>query len=331
VTSTTVAANGGADTPAKPSAGCGTSTAKTGETTGTMTIDGVQRTYYVHVPPAHDGKKPVPVVLDFHGYMEGAAIQRVLSQFEPYGDKHGFVTVTPQGAGKVPKWIFNADATTIDTSTKNPDAVFINQLLDKVEKDLCVDEARVYSTGLSNGGMMTSWLACIMSDRITAAAPVAGLVAVAPCKSTRPVPMLAIHGTKDPFLPYNGGVGPGVALLKTDSGKPLAGAAAGTGNSQLDLIKTTIPQRATAWAKRNGCTDAAPTKKQVTKSVVLSTWHCPTGAEVELYTVVGGGHAWPGSKFSQSIASIVGPTTTEVNADDLIWNFFQQHALPASN
>jgi polyhydroxybutyrate depolymerase len=326
---TTTVANGGPDTPARPSEGCGTSTAKTGESTGTIAIDGVERSYYLHVPPGHHGTKPLPLLFDFHGYMEGAAIQRALSKFESYGDAHGFVTVTPQGAGKVPKWIFNADATAIDTSTKNPDYVFTSRLLDKIEQDLCIDEARVYSTGLSNGGMMSSWLACVMSDRVAAVAPVAGLVAVSPCKPSRAVPMLAIHGTKDPFLPYDGGVGPNVSLLKTDNGKPLG--AATSGSSQLDMIKTTIPQRAAAWAKRNGCSAAAPTEKQVTKSVTLMTWHCPTGAEVELYTVEGGGHAWPGSKFSQTIASIVGPTTMEVNADDLIWSFFERHALPASN
>ena len=144
--------------------------------------------------------------------------------------------------------------------------------------------------------------------------------------------MLAIHGTKDPFLSYGGGIGPGVALLKTDSGKPLVGAADSASNkAQTGLLQLSMPERAARWAKRNGCTDAAPTKKKVTTHVIRSSWHCPTGAEVELYTVIGGGHAWPGSKLSQAAASIVGWTTMEINADDVIWKFFQQHALPASN
>jgi polyhydroxybutyrate depolymerase len=51
---------------------------------------------------------------------------------------------------------------------------------------------------------------------------------------------------------------------------------------------------------------------------------------VEFLIVEGGGHSWPGSRFSRSLEKIVGPTDTTIDADDLIWHFFQRFQLPAS-
>jgi polyhydroxybutyrate depolymerase len=66
----------------------------------------------------------------------------------------------------------------------------------------------------------------------------------------------------------------------------------------------------------------------IAADVTLLPFDCAPQAEVELYRIEGGGHAWPGSAFSASIASVIGPTTSSIDANELIWSFFAAHALP---
>jgi polyhydroxybutyrate depolymerase len=97
------------DVDPRPSAGCGASAASTfgaGQVKVTLDSGGVERWYMRHVPPAHDGTTPVPVVVDLHGYSEGAEVHATVSGLGAYGDDQGFVTLTPhgQGQGPVPLW-----------------------------------------------------------------------------------------------------------------------------------------------------------------------------------------------------------------------------------
>lgn len=81
------------------------------------------------------------------------------------------------------------------------------------------------------------------------------------------------------------------------------------------------------WAERNGCDDAAPDEEAVADDVTLLTFPCPAGAEAELYRVDGGGHSWPGSEFLADAEAEVGPTTMSISADEIMWDFFEQHPL----
>jgi polyhydroxybutyrate depolymerase len=280
------------------------------------TSGGVARWYYRHVPPSYTGTKPMPVVIDLHGYEEGATIHTKMSALGPFGDTHGFVTITPEGSGTtVPFW---------NTDLHGRDIKFIGDLIDEVEKTLCVDQRRVFVTGLSNGAFMTSAVACAYSKRIAAAAPVAGIEDIAGCTFARPVPVIAFHGTADPFVSYTGGLGSkALALPAADgSGKTLA---------QSGLPKNaskgpSIPQVTADWAKRNGC-GTTPSDRPVTADVTLISFPCPPGADVDLERITGGGHAWPGSAFSQAIAATVGKTTMTISADAIIWQFFEAHPL----
>ena len=84
----------------------------------------------------YPGQKPVPVVVDLHGYSEGATVHRLMSGMATLGATAGFITVTPQGQGPVPRW---------DTAlTGSPDVAFIGAMLDQVEAQHCVDLNRVY-------------------------------------------------------------------------------------------------------------------------------------------------------------------------------------------
>jgi polyhydroxybutyrate depolymerase len=311
--STTVAA---ADVAAQPSAGC-TATTKIapGEVKVNTTSDGAARWYYRHVPPSYNGTKAMPLVIDLHGYSEGAAIHTKMSMLGPFGDTHGFVTLTPEGGGTaVPLW---------DTDLKSADVKFIGNLLDEAERTLCVDQRRIFVTGLSNGAFMTSAVACAYSTRVAAVAPVAGIRDISGCKFARPVPVLAFHGTADPFVAYTGGLGPKALQLPSPDGKGTLG---GSGAATDQTKGPSIPQITADWAKRNGC-GTTPTDSKLTSDVTTIRFPCPAGADVVLERITGGGHAWPGSAFSQAIASVVGKTTMTISADQMIWTFFEAHPL----
>jgi polyhydroxybutyrate depolymerase len=309
-----------ADVDPRPSAGCGSSTVGAGQEKVTVASGGVERWYLRHVPPAHDSTTPVPVVVDLHGYSEGAEVHAMVSGLGPYGDEQGFVTVTPhgQGRGPVPLW---------DTTPGGPDQVFLEAMLDDVEASLCVDTARVFVTGLSNGAMMTSTLACALSDRIAAAAPVAGVTEVAGCSPDRPVPVVAFHGTDDGFLAYDGGFGPQVASLPSPDGQGTLGDMAAEPDGSSEAGGPSVPEVVADWAGRNGCDDAAPEEAAIADDVTLLSFACPAGAEAELYRVEGGGHSWPGSELLANVDNIVGHTTMSISADEVMWEFFEQHPL----
>jgi polyhydroxybutyrate depolymerase len=300
---------------AQPSSGCSAAAVPPGETKVTLTSGGADRWFFQHVPPQESATTPLPLIIDLHGYSEGAQVHTAMTGLGTYGDSHGFITVTPQGAGPVAMW---------DTTIGGTDLAFIGDLMDHEEQTLCVDERRVFTTGLSNGAFMTSAVACQFASRVAAVAPVAGISEIKGCAPSRPVPVVAFHGTADQFVSYDGGLGPAVANLPNASGAGKIGDAATAGSAAKG---PSVPQITSAWAIRNGCT-AKPTDTTVTSDVTLIGYSCPPGDDVELYRVTGGGHAWPGSQFSVDIAAVIGKTTMTISADDIIWKFFQNHPLP---
>ncbi len=316
-TSTTSPANPAAVAPV-PSSGCGTSSVRAGETKETLAAPAGERWYFRHVPPAHDGTTPVPLVLDLHGYSEGATVHQLMSGLGGFGDEHGFVTITPQGTGPVAQW---------DTALDGPDVKFVGDLLDTVEEQLCVDTMRIYVTGLSNGAFMTSAVACAYSERVAAVAPVAGVRDLPGCHFDRAVPIVAFHGTADGYVSFEGGLGEkGLDLPAPDgSGRSIRDVA---GPEQLRDAGGTksVPEIMQAWGHRNGCGRGAK-EHSVAADVVEVAYDCPPAAATELYRIEGGGHSWPGSDFSVSIGKIVGKTTTSVSADEIMWKFFVAHPL----
>lgn len=167
---------------------------------------------------------------------------------------------------------------------------------------------------------MSSAVACGLGDRVAAVAAVAGIRDPKGCTFSRPVPVIAFHGTADTFVSYEGGLGPSVANLPTGGGGTLGASAVTTDGPSVEQI-------AAAWAGRNGCVHAPPTSTVVANDVTLLAFDCPADAPVELYRIEGGGHAWPGSEFSRSIESIVGITTFSIDATALMWAFFAAHPL----
>jgi polyhydroxybutyrate depolymerase len=297
-----------------PSPGCGPS--KVGALDAqrrTITVAGEERFYLLTTPPAHDGRTPLPLVLDFHGLGEGAQVHTQMSAFGALAKQEGFVVAFPHGTGTPVRWNVSPPP------EPNPDLQFVDRLLEALGRDLCVDTSRVYSTGLSFGAIMTSFLACNRANRFAAIAPVAGITF---CGPERPIPVVTFHGTADPILRFNGGVGaiPGISGPATPS-------AATTTTAPADLDGEGYPATVAKWAARNGC-DPTPTDTKVSDEVLHRVYRCPAGQDVEFYILTGGGHVWPGSEFSRSIESIVGYTTFDVTATKVAWEFFRRFQLP---
>ncbi|MFM7064891.1 MAG: alpha/beta hydrolase family esterase [Actinomycetes bacterium] len=262
---------------------------------------------YLSVPPQADGQRPLPLVMDLHGYSEGADVHLQFTKMEDLGRAKGFLTLVPQGSGDVPFWnSFGRPA---------PDDVgYLTSLVDQVASTECVDLNRVYVDGMSNGAFMTSLLACERPGVFAAAVTVAGLQFPEGCAGGPPVPVMAVHGTDDDYVRYEGGFGDGVRSLGVD---PAMADTAGRNMS--------VPDAAAAWARRNRCTaGAAPSSNKVGSDVQLMQWP-GCAASVQLYVVAGGGHSWPGSEFAANLGDVVGRTSMSVDATDLAWRFFEAH------
>jgi len=282
--------------PGPAPATCSGKDALTGDLDWTLKVGGMDRVAHVHVPKGYDRTKASPVVLSFHGYTSNGTQQNLLARMTDKADSANFIAVHPEGTGSSPSW--NAGACCGDAATNAVDDVgFVSALIDELESKLCVDAHRVFATGMSNGGFLSHRLACELSSRIAAVAPVAGVLGMATCTPTRPISVFHFHGTLDPLVPYDGSTSMGFgSVLQTMSG----------------------------WATRNGCS-ATPRETSKKGDVTCTTYDgCKDGAEVNLCTVTGGGHTWPGGLPVPSL----GYTTTDIVATDAMWDFFVKHPLP---
>lgn len=248
-------------------------------------------------------------MVDLHGYIEGAAIHAANSRIEISAETDGYVAVTPQGTGAAPYW--NAGP----TADGPDDLAFLGALLDDVGTDLCIDLGRIYATGLSNGAMMTSLLACRMADRFAGIGMVAGLMMPHDCHPSRAVPLVVFHGTADPLVSYDqDGPSPGSSTLPF------------TPEAQHNFDAVHFQATTTAfrqWGELDGCATTAPAERiaaDVTRTVSSG---CRDGATLTLYTIEGGGHTWPGSPFLAGNDSILGPTTVSIDANAVQWAAFR--------
>lgn len=277
-----------------------------------MTSSGVSRTYKQYLPASYT-VSPTPLIIDLHGYTEGNAVHAVNSNLGATAEKDGFIVVTPQGNGKIPYW--NA----VPTPGAPDDLRFISDLIDEVGKNVCIDPARVFLTGYSNGAFMSSLAACRLADKVAAIAPIAGLRWPDGCNPSRPMPIVAFHGTADPLVHYDGSPSDAAAKLPTD--------AESKKNLMDGLTFAPLEDNLKKWATNESCTPDPSTTPVTDHVKLLKYTGCKNGSVVEMYVIDGGGHTWPGSAFSATIANVVGPTTMEIDANDLMWKFFEEHPL----
>lgn len=278
-----------------------------------LMIDDAVR-WFLMSAPASDGE-PEPLVVDLHGLAEGAQIHSTMTGYGPFAQENGFVVAFPHGQGEPVRWTTARGA--------NQDLALVDAVVDHVAGERCIDLGRVYATGLSNGAMMTSFLACERSDVFAAVAPIGGIVMPEGCDPDRPVPVLTTHGTADEILLFNGGVGD----LGFLGGEPSGDTPTTTTTvPPTDLDGPGYPATVAEWAALNGCRDDH-VDTEVSAEVIHRVYDCPPEGATEFYIVLGGGHSWPSSEFSAGISDVVGPTTFDIDATAMAWEFFRRFAL----
>jgi len=309
----------------RPSSGCsqGSSSPASSAPATTFPFDAAGDSgFYLIDGPRVGATVALPLAFDLHAYLETAQSADLVTGLSAYGKAHGFITVTPQVQEVVPHW---------DVRPGSSDRAFIVALLDHVEATRCVNLRRVYMVGYSNGAFMTSSLVCELGGQLAAVATVAGIQAPANCHPKRPVPVIAFHGTADPLVPYlGGGMTPAAKAMAGPDGTGTFGSLEGTSAvAGIAPLTAPIPTELAHWASRNHCS-LHPTLSKAATGVTLISYQCPNHQTVELYRENGDGHTWPGSELTNlpSVRATLGPTTFAINADKLIWAFFQAHMLP---
>jgi polyhydroxybutyrate depolymerase len=282
-----------------------------GDHTRTLEVGGRTRSYLVHVPASYDGATAWPVVLAFHG---GGGNARSMARFcglSQKADEAGFLVVYPNGTGWLENLLtFNGgNCCGYAMRRRVDDVAFTAALLDDLATVARVDAKRVYATGMSNGAIMAYRLASELSERIAAIAPVAGPMGTETCSPKRPVPVIHFHGTHDEFAAFAGGPGP-------------------KSRSQTDFYS--VEHSIKAWVEANGCpaeprVAKLPDKQDDGTTITRKTYGPgKAGSEVVLYVIHNGGHTWPGRLPR---LKLLGASTEDVSANDLMWEFFQRHPL----
>lgn len=266
----------------------------------TLTIGGTTRSYIVHVPQKRRAKSPL-VVLLHGGGGNGAQAMRAYGMND-VADREGFLVAYPNGSGRTALLTWSSgNCCGYAMQQRVDDVAFIRAMVEKIDRDFGVDRSRVYATGMSNGGMMAHRLGCEAADVFAAIAPVAGALNIA-CRPSDAVAVAIFHGTADEHVPYDGGTG-------TKSLEP--------------RVDRPVSHAVDVWRKANGCTRATPETRR--GSIARSGWSaCRDNADVMLWTIEGGGHAWPGGIPPRRRAADV--PTRELAASEEAWKFFAAHA-----
>jgi polyhydroxybutyrate depolymerase len=225
-----------------------------------LTSGGRPRTYRLFVPPSHDGRTRLPLVLDLHGSGGNSAGQASTSRFEAVAAREGFLVATLQAVDS--RW-------NVPVTEGRPDDVqYVSDVIDDVAGHACLDAKRVYATGFSGGARMSSLLGCKLSARIAAIAPMAGLRWPGQC-DTRPVPVLTVHGLADPQNTYDGH-------------------AEGRGAEWVE----SVPEALAGWAKHDGCKPDLVLEDPPGPLSTMRYEGCSAGTEVRLIRVDGLVHRW---------------------------------------
>ena len=279
-------------------AGCEGLTGQSGQFNKFLTSGGWPREFILYVPPGYTNGEKTPLVFVFHGYGGNPGSMLIYTEMDRLANEENFIVAVPKGSGPSNALSWNAGTCCGYASQVNIDDVtFVSDMIDMISSEYCIDPARIFATGFSNGAMMSYRLACELSDRIAAVAPVAGDIRLAECNPQRLVPGIGFHGTADAVIPYSW------ALASVE-----------------------------AAADFNQCSDETEVVYQYDEVTCVAYKGCAQEATVEFCTVAGGGHNWPGAidlcKIYPDSCEIYGHTTQDIDASLAMWQFFTAHAMP---
>lgn len=274
-------------------------------------VAGRRRAATVCVPRAAAPATGWRIVLAFHGGQSHPEMMRRFSGLDELADTGRAAVVYPAGTGSRGGMLtWNGGNCCGDARAEDVDDVgFVAALLDALPGYLPLDTARVHATGMSNGAMMAYRVAAELAARIASIAPVAGPLALRAIAPSRPVPVLAFHGTLDQFTPFDGGIGR---------------------RSVTRVAHRPVLEGILEWVHADGC-PSPPVREAVPctdegMTIERLTWGPGREAsEVVLYRIDGGGHTWPGRRPD---SFYLGSSALSLDATALIADFFERHPLP---
>jgi len=282
----------------------------------TILVNGLERTYRIHLPPAVQLNDSPALVFVLHGgggTGEGMERTLTLGGFNTLADQYHFIVVYPDGIEK--NWNDGRKNVTDPAHQQNIDDVgFFTALIENLTNEYNIDSLRIFVTGISNGAMMSYRLAFEIPEKIAAIAPVAGAIPtdiVNDNISNAPVSVCIISGTHDPLVPWEGGL---VGFPRNPRGTVIS-----------------VPESVLFWVTHNNCSplpnstvlpDADPTDHTWIQRDIYSGGM--NASEVVLYKIYNGGHTWPDG-YQYFPKALVGRTSRDMNANTVIWEFFSSH------
>lgn len=284
--------------------------AAVGTTEYSLRHGGLTRKYLLHVPAQRAPGAPLPLVIALHG---GGGHAEYMADDARYGwvskaDKEGFAVAFPNGYSRLPGGRFatwNAGQCCGDARDKNIDDVgFIRALVADVRSRLPIDPARIFATGMSNGGMLSHRLACDAADLFRAIASVAGTDATTTCTPSRAVSVLHIHAKDDTHVLFNGGAGPDAFR---DPSKV------------FEFVS--VPDTLSRWVARDRC-NPSPRRTLDKPGAYCEVYSgCAADSRLQLCVTERGGHSWPGA---ERVRRGKEPASQAIDATDVIWGFFAE-------
>jgi polyhydroxybutyrate depolymerase len=277
---------------------------------------GIARNYTLFVPSGYTQQVDAPLVVNLHGYTLNRSFQMTNSGMNAVAEREGFLVAYP-------------DAVNADWFGPQDNIGFVDRLLEDVSSQYSINDAKVYATGFSQGGMMTYLLSVERPYTFAAVASVGGTRPIGPdnvfvppniaATPSRPFPLLHMHGSSDPIVPYNGGVST-VGSLTLNFPPVQRGIHDYALNNGGDITPTIVDLP-------NSNTGDATTVQLHTYDGgdYIDTTGNAREAEVLHYRIQNGGHNWPGD--STSWPGWAAPINYDISASNEIWKFFSQHEV----
>jgi polyhydroxybutyrate depolymerase len=253
------------------------------------------RQYLLYIPTGYDGKKPLPLVLLFHGAGSTPKAIMELTGLSDVAEKNTFIIAAPKGiyliAGRN-NWNFPLNPGGVN------DIEFVKDLIQDISSKVAIDKKRIYSTGFSAGARMTVRLACEIPNDLAAIGVVTNLLSFKGCSDIRPMPIIAFHGTVD----------------------------------LIGIPMKDVEASVAWWAEHNGC-NKNPKSKKISEDVTQKSYgECKGSAQVIFYHINKGGHVWPDPPTAEQLVKAgrikAEEINKDINASNLIWSFFEAHSLP---
>ncbi|ABW11029.1 Poly(3-hydroxybutyrate) depolymerase-like protein [Parafrankia sp. EAN1pec] len=273
-----------------------------GRSTRTISVGGVQRTVHAYRPAGLTG--PAPLVVMLHGGYGGGTQAEDSYHWDQAADRGRFVALFPDGTDK--SWNAGGGCCGPAARTGVDDVAFLKEAVATVRRQTGIDPDRVYVSGVSNGGAMAYRMAC--ETDLFAAVGVDSTTMLVDCAGAAPASVLHIHGAADPVIRYDGAPGePYSPRSPAIDGPP-------------------VPDANAAWRRIDRC---APPRTTTSGVLTTSTATCPEGRDVELVTIAGAGHQWPGATPNPLAERLgAGTPSTALDATETIWRFFADHPRP---